>query len=198
MSIKQQKDWSQWRAGALALFAALAATSAVHAGKYSSEVEPPTRAESRSDTAAVYFLRTTSMGGLIYFWTFADEQFLGVTRSKSYFTAQLPPGEHVLWAKAENVAAVKLTVEAGRTYYVNERVVPGFGKARVRLEVVDAAEGEKALKKIKRQLVATDEAKAKAPELAKRLVSLARKRAAGDESEQPEENEAPPGEEEEK
>jgi hypothetical protein len=198
MLVRKQKYWSRWSAGGLVLAAALATTSAVHAGKYSSEVEPPTRAESRSDSAAVYFLRTTSMGGLIYFWTFADEEFVGVTRGKSYFTAQLAPGEHVLWSKAENVAAVNLTVEAGRTYYVIERVVPGFGKARVRLDVVDAAEGEKALKKIKRQLVATDEAKAKAPELVKRHVTLARKRAAGDESEQPEENEAPPGEEEEK
>lgn len=189
-----------WRSGVvgLALAAALATTSVGYAGKYSREVEPPTHAEPSSDRALVYFLRTTSMGALVYFWTFADEQFLGVTRGKSYFATELAPGQHILWSKAENISAVALTVEAGHTYYVVERVVPGFAKARVGLDVVDAATGEKSLKKIKRQLTATDEAKAKAPELVARYVNLARKRAAGDESEPPEANEAPPGEEEEK
>lgn len=174
--------------GAMIALCALAtivgAGSSGFAGKYFEEKEPGQQLAASESDAVVYIIRSTHMGALIHFWTFADEQLLGVTHGKCWNVARLPAGTHVLWAKAENVTAITLTVEAGKVYYIHQVVVPGFGRARTRLAPIDEAEGMKLLAKIDRQLVLTDEARSKGAEISAEHLELARKRAAAKEQDQ--------------
>ena len=105
-------------------------------------------AEPTEDTAVIYFVHNTSVAMAIKFWAFAEDEFVGVTRGKSYFYARVPAGRHLLWAKAENVSMLELEVEAGKTYFVRQNVGLGIGKARVKLVELDEAKGRKLIRKL--------------------------------------------------
>ena len=101
------------------------------------------RGEPTDDQALVYVFRPATMGAAIKSWAFADDQFLGVSRAKGYYFALVPPGVHVFWAKAENTSGLEVEVVAGETYYFKVAIRMGFGKARVKLVQIDAAETER-------------------------------------------------------
>jgi hypothetical protein len=163
----------------LVLLATLLLAPPAWAGKYFDQKEPVEYLQPTPSDAVVYILRTTRMGGLIHFWTFDSETLVGVTHGKSWNVVRMAPGTHLLWAKAENVAVLPLNLHAGETYFVHQQVLPGFGKARTQLELVDRAQGEEWLREIKRQLVVTPEAIEKGREIANRLLELARRRGKG-------------------
>ena len=93
-------------------------------------------------------------------WAFSDETLLGVTKSDSYIYAYVSPGEHVFWSKAENVNAIRMRVEAGKTYYIQQHVRPGAWKMAVQLEVLDEPAAKTLLKQCK-YLTFTERAAAK-------------------------------------
>ena len=171
------------------------ATLPVLAGTYAVKDENVERIAPDERHAVVYLLRTTNLGAVVYFWTFADEALLGITRGKCYAASPLAPGDYTIWSRAENVSAIRLRVEAGRTYFLKQVVLPGFGKARVRLEVLSAAEGEAALGKLRKISRPTDEGREEATSIAARLLDLARRRAAGEEPRADSEEERPADEE---
>ena len=72
---------------------------------------------------------------------------VGINRGDNYFFVFLDPGEHNLCSRAENKVTAKLTVEAGKTYYVQQKIKMGFMKARTDMDPLDAKEGEEALAK---------------------------------------------------
>jgi hypothetical protein len=108
-------------------------------------------------------VRPAFLGLAIKMWAFADEQFLGVTKGKNYAYAYVTPGEHVFWSRAENVNAIKVKVDAGKIYYLQQHVAPGAWKAAVELEVLDEEEAKKLLKKCK-YVTPTERTAAKAKE----------------------------------
>lgn len=148
------------------------------AGKYSVEKEEKKTLEPSSDSAVVYILRPGAAGAVIYFWAFADEQLLAITRGRGYAVTQLAPGTYTIWIRAENVSAATLKVEAGKTYYVKETVLLGWGKARARVEMIDETEGKKWLAEIDKVSEPTEEGLEKAKEIAKEYLPLAREKAA--------------------
>ncbi len=78
----------------------------------------------KTDQALVYILRPATTWPT-KIWAFAGERFLGVTTSDTYTFAYISPGEHVFWSKAENVNAIRMNVEAGKIYYIQQHVQPG-------------------------------------------------------------------------
>lgn len=95
------------------------------------------------DKAVVYVVRPQSWGTLIRMWAFVDDRLIGVTKGKTYTYALVEPGEHLFWAKATlNVHGIKLTVEAGETYYLQQRVWGGLATAEVRLVRLDEASAQ--------------------------------------------------------
>jgi hypothetical protein len=104
--------------------------------------------EPKSDKALVYILRPATTAPT-KMWAFADETLLGVTKSDSYIYAYVSPGEHVFWSKAENVNAIRIRVEAGKTYYIQQHVRPGAWKMAVQLEVLDELAAAKSRKYVK-------------------------------------------------
>lgn len=103
--------------------------------------EPP------ADKALVYVLRPTMMGNKIQTKLAVDGQWVGVNRGHNYFFLTLEPGEHYFCSKAENKSVLALKVEAGKTYFVEQKVKIGFMKARNKLAVLPDEEGKKKLAK---------------------------------------------------
>ena len=122
-------------------FAALATTQA--ADYYTKYKGDKRQGEATEDMALVYVFRPSSMAAAIKTWTFADDQFIGVSKSKAYYYALVPPGNRTFWSKAENTSGVEIEVEAGKTYYFKTAIRPGFGKARVKMTQIDEAEANK-------------------------------------------------------
>jgi hypothetical protein len=90
-----------------------------------------------TDRATVVFIRPSGLGFAINF-AILDQQghWVGDAVSESHFAALLPPGEYMFVAWAENTAALKATLGAGRVYYVQVDPAMGAFSARVFLEAL--------------------------------------------------------------
>ncbi len=104
-------------------------------------------AESSKDKATIYVVRPTKWGNKVQTKLAMDGKWVGVNRGNNYFFFALDPGEHYFCSKAENRSVVKLKVEAGKTYYLQQKVKMGFMKARNQVVQIDEEQGKVALGK---------------------------------------------------
>jgi len=104
-------------------------------------------AESPKDKATIYVVRPTKFGAKVQTKLAVDGKWMGVNRANNYFFFALDPGEHYFCSKAENRSVMKLKVEAGKTYYLQQKVKMGFMKARNQLVQIDEEQGKVALGK---------------------------------------------------
>lgn len=128
--------------------AAAAPTAAFAKKEYLIQHEQQQWGALKTDQALVYILRPATTWPT-KIWAFADERFLGVTTSDTYTFAYISPGEHVFWSKAENVNAIRMNVEVGKIYYIQQHVQPGMWKMAVELEVLDEARAKELFKQCK-------------------------------------------------
>jgi hypothetical protein len=117
------------------------------------------------DKALVYVVRPTSMGFAIKSFFFCDDAIEGINRGSSYFFFHAAPGRRLFWSKSENVDALEQEVEGGKTYYLQQHVRIGGFRARTKLEVLDAAAGEKALAECAKHGTLTEAGRKKGGEL---------------------------------
>jgi hypothetical protein len=103
--------------------------------------------EAPSDKALVYVVRPTMYGNKIQSKLAVNGTWMGVNRGHNYFFFTLDPGEHYLCSKAENKSVMALKVEAGKTYFVEQKIKMGFMKARNKIELIPEEEGKKKLAK---------------------------------------------------
>src|SRR5262245_20924132 len=99
--------------------------------------------------ALVYIVRPANLGFAINFWAFVDQRPLGMTKGNQHLAVTVPAGEHLVWSRSGNVSALKMSFEAGQTYYLEQKVKMGGIRARVSLEVLDAEAGRKAVAETK-------------------------------------------------
>jgi hypothetical protein len=114
--------------------------------------------------AAVYFVRPAALGMAINFWAFVDETPVGMTKGHTYVWAAVPAGEHLIWSSSGNVSAVKVHLEAGKSYYFEQKAKMGGLRARVEIEPLIDANREEAFAKCKYSTL-TAEGVAKGKEL---------------------------------
>ena len=100
------------------------------------------------DKAVVYFARTSSLGFAINFTYFDSARYIGKANGANYYRYECEPGPHLFWARSENRDFIEADVEAGKIYFLE--VIPQMGaiKAAVRLNAVNPAADEKAMKRI--------------------------------------------------
>jgi hypothetical protein len=98
-----------------------------------------------ADLALIYVLRPTMMGNSIQTPLAVDTDWKGVNRGNTYFFFTLPAGEHYVCSKAENRSVLTITVEAGKTYFLQQHIEMGFMTARTRVDLMDDAEARKKL-----------------------------------------------------
>lgn len=90
-------------------------------GKSPLEASPP------ADKALVYVLAPRNAGSISQTKVSADRVWIGVNQLDTYFVAALDPGTHDFCSKSgPNVAHVKLTLEAGKSYFLGQHVVIGW------------------------------------------------------------------------
>jgi len=105
-----------------------------------------------ADKALIYVIRPTHVGGLIQTKLAVDKKWVGVNRENNYFYIVLDPGPHYFCSQAENRSLLSLVVEAGKTYYLQQKITMGMMKARNDLEVLNEEDGKKGLAKCKRSI----------------------------------------------
>jgi hypothetical protein len=93
----------------------------------------------------IYVLRTTIIGYKIASKLAVDGEWKGVNRGRSYFFFTVDPGEHYFCSESENQDYLALKVEAGKTYFLQQKVEAGVWKARTNLEIMSEADGRKRL-----------------------------------------------------
>ncbi|WP_282053395.1 hypothetical protein [Maribacter luteus] len=103
-------------------------------------------------TATLYIFRTSDIGALINFKYYIDENYIGKFNYGKYMKLELEPGEHFIFAKAENITFIKANFEASKTYFLNSLPRMGGIKAAVKLAQV-TLEDERWLKRIRKHLV---------------------------------------------
>jgi hypothetical protein len=90
----------------------------------SMETKPPFAI--KPDKAVLVIARTSSVGFLLTVENYIDGKMIGQTKGKSYFVAEVAPGQHYVIAHGENWAAAKMQFDAGRIYFLNQSIVFGF------------------------------------------------------------------------
>jgi len=103
--------------------------------------EPP------PDKALVYIVRPTMMGNKIQSKLAVDGQWVGANRGHNYFFLTLDPGQHYFCSKAENRSVLAVSLEAGKTYFLEQKIKMGFMKARNKLALLREEEGKAKLAK---------------------------------------------------
>ena len=106
--------------------------------------------EVKPDQALVYLLREGHMlAAAVTVFAYADQQFIGTLKSNSYTFAYLPPGTFLLWAHplAFTETNTRVKLEAGKTYYLEQKVTMGVLKARNKLVRLEDADGRAKLLK---------------------------------------------------
>jgi hypothetical protein len=100
-----------------------------------------------TDKALIYVMRPTHYGGAIQTKLAVDRKWVGVNGPDNYFYIVLDPGPHYFCSQAENHSLLSLVVEAGKTYYLQQKITMGLMKARNDLQLLDEDEGKKSLAK---------------------------------------------------
>jgi len=95
-----------------------------------------------ADKALIYVLRPAMMGMAIQTRLAVDGDWKGVNRANNYFFFTLDPGDHYFCSASENHSVMKLKVEAGKTYYVQQHIRMGMMKARNKIDPMSDEEGK--------------------------------------------------------
>jgi hypothetical protein len=74
-------------------------------------------------------------------------KIIGSTGAQGFLCWEREPGDTVISSKSENTSAVRVSVEPGQVYYIFQHLEIGWVMARNELELVNEADGKKALKK---------------------------------------------------
>ena len=80
----------------------------------------------KPDKAVLVIIRTTSFGWGAPVSNYLDGKLIGQTHGKSYFMTAVVPGTHYLIADAGNKDTVHIKFEAGRIYFLNQAIHPGY------------------------------------------------------------------------
>jgi hypothetical protein len=80
----------------------------------------------KPDKAVLVIIRTTSFGWGSVVTNYLDGKLIGQTEGKSYFMTAVAPGTHYLIADAGNKDTARMRFEAGRIYFLNQAVHPGY------------------------------------------------------------------------
>ncbi len=101
-----------------------------------------------SEKATLVIYRGTSFGYGMTMATYLDNRFVGQTRGASYFITKTEPGIRHLTGIAEKNINHRLSLEAGKIYYINQGIYPGVLLAESKIVVSDEHHFLKRLKKL--------------------------------------------------
>ena len=103
-----------------------------------------------ADKAVVYFVRANSVGIIMDFVYFDNDQAIARFNGMKYFRYECEPGEHLFWAKAESRDYVRADLEAGKIYFID--VIPQMGIMSAGVKLVPINSSEYNMRRIKKLL----------------------------------------------
>jgi Protein of unknown function (DUF2846) len=96
--------------------------------------------------AMVYVVRPSSLGGLVRFNVFVNDQEaaseMGFTRGSQYIYFSVPPGDHKIYSKAENWAEANVSVKAGDIVFLHQDPAMGIIMSRNNLLKLEDYQGK--------------------------------------------------------
>ena len=98
--------------------------------------------------AIVYIIRPNIMGMAISMRLDCDSFLVGWIQSRTYLYTILDPGEHTFKALSENEFHLKVILEPGKIYYMEQQVKMGIMFARTKLRMLQDEDGLKSLSKL--------------------------------------------------
>jgi hypothetical protein len=98
--------------------------------------------------AIVYIVRPTIMGMAVPMRLDCDSFQVGWINARTYLYTILDPGEHSFKALSENEFHLKVVLEPGKIYYMEQQVKMGIMFARTKLKMLDDEKGKKYLEKL--------------------------------------------------
>ncbi len=103
------------------------------------------------EMATICVLRPSSFGSAIKFGIYQDEKLIGKLGPKSYLAWTVKPDgkELTIMSKSENKDMLTINPQAGKTYYIKQKVKMGIAIARTGLEFIEENEGKEILRKLK-------------------------------------------------
>ncbi|NLD91259.1 MAG: DUF2846 domain-containing protein [Fibrobacter sp.] len=87
------------------------------------ESGPEIKAVPNKATIVIY--RSSPFNLSVTIDNYIDNTFIGQTQGKSYFITKVDPGSHYLIGASENNACAKITVDAGKVYYIQQEIYQG-------------------------------------------------------------------------
>ena len=114
------------------LFLIIFISNSVFAQISSNKITPPSKGKS-----VIYFLRTTTLGGLMNLRLFDDKKYLGKFNGRNYIRYECKPGEKTFWIKAENVDVLKANLKPGKIYLVETNMAMGIVAAGTKFRLVN-------------------------------------------------------------
>jgi hypothetical protein len=131
----------------LVISVAVFAVGCASVGKMPVEVDSQVKSmQPPADKALVYVVRPTFLGKPFGGNITANDIYVGTTQGGIYVYAILTPGEYKFKVSGhDNSSDITATIEAGKTYFIEENVYPGFIKGIAKLTLLDNDQGRKAL-----------------------------------------------------
>lgn len=99
------------------------------------------------DKAIIYVVRPSLVAKQIQTRLGVDGAWAGVNGGNTYFLLTIDPGAHAFCSEAQDRSVLSLTVEAGKTYYLQQKISTGMTKSTTTLQAVTEQEGRTGLMK---------------------------------------------------
>lgn len=99
------------------------------------------------DKALVYIVRPTIMAFAVPMRLDCDSFQVGWINAKTYLYTMIDPGEHTFISLSENEFHLKVNLEAGKIYYIEQEIRMGLLYARTKLKLLNDEAGKKELTK---------------------------------------------------
>lgn len=71
-----------------------------------------------------------------------DGKLVGETYGLTYMVFEVDPGKHTLISKVDNECVLELEAEAGKNYFAQQLIFPGFLKGTTKCHFVEDADGK--------------------------------------------------------
>jgi len=109
----------------------------------------PFQLRAQDSLATVYFYRPSKLdGSLVGFEIKQRDEVIGRAKPNSVFTYRTKPGEQIFKATTETESSFRLTVDVGKTYFVECGIAVGVAVGRPTFRLASSAEAKNEIAKI--------------------------------------------------
>jgi Protein of unknown function (DUF2846) len=108
----------------LYLLSLIVSLSCISCSNYIMLQEKPVTINADAGNALLVIYRSTSYKYNLVVSNYLNNQFIGQTIGKSYFVTRIKPGTYYLIGKSDNFSCRKISVDAGKVYYILQAIYP--------------------------------------------------------------------------